>query len=210
MRLLLTLPAVLLLAGCAATTEISTRFLDEEPAIENNRMLLVAQTPEPDIRDQWERTCADIFRDAGFEVTRSGRVMADPMEGTTEELIKLAGQRDTGLVLVGDLTRLLLMPEPVRDLPGAGERRDRERMEPTWTIELGPERERQKAEREAREEPPHLEARLMTGTGTPIWEAESVTEEAREGRAISRSHCRAILRELQEHGLVPGERVPRS
>ena len=208
MRFLFTVLPVLLLAACATTTDISTRFVDEDAVIENPRMLLVAWTPEPEIRDQWEQTCAGIFREAGFQVTRSARLVQDPMEGGTEDLLRRASDGGFGLVLVGDLTRLVLMPEPARDPEVLSERRDRERMEPVWTIELGPDRERQKLEREARERPPELEARLMTGTGTPLWEAESVTEEARHGGAISRSHCRAILEELRDHRLVPGERVP--
>lgn len=196
----------LLLAGCASTTEVSTRFLDEEPVVENNRLLLAARSPETDVRDSWERTCAEIFRNAGFQVTRSARHLPRWQETGVEGLFQWAGANDHGLILAVDLTSLLILPGMPREQEPMGPQRHDRRMEPTWTIEIGPGREDRAAEMERG--PLEMEARLMTGSGQPLWEAETRTDEASAVEPIARSQCRALVDALREHDLVPGKRVP--
>ena len=60
--------AALMLAGCASTTEITTRHSNDEGTAPARSLLLVAQSPEPATRRVWEEVCQPIFQSNALSV----------------------------------------------------------------------------------------------------------------------------------------------
>ena len=64
------LPA-LLVAGCASTTQVPTRFTADESHPPQGTLLLVAHTPEGNTRETWELTCKEIFSSGSLTILLS-------------------------------------------------------------------------------------------------------------------------------------------
>lgn len=203
MRSLLILPlmASLVLGGCASTSELTTRYLAAPAEITGPRLLLAGRSPEPHVRDEWEKSCAEILRDAGFRVTRSARSLPRWFEPGSADLTEWAGEHNTDLILIAELTRLL--PAPMMAPPTQEQRRTpgMHDNEGTLSIPLGESlRDRPRDTPELQQ---NIEIMLLDGSGLPIWAADIQTDEANEIRAVARSQCREMRRVMRELGLTP-------
>lgn len=191
------------LAACAATTEVSTRYLAESRPAPASHLLLVARTPEKAFRREWEDSCADILAGNGLTVTRSYRVLPLWYEPGTERLEEWASKHGADAILVGELTRLVL-PKPDLSHPdvvnsGRGELED-PIGEPEWSFFIG---------RKEKEEDPwpiyqEIFFQLFAANGKSLWSGTTLTHEANNLGAIAGSQCKALRKRLSSMNLLPG------
>jgi hypothetical protein len=198
MRLSL-IAALVLLGGCASTTEIRTRHSDQaeagtEPA---RHILLAARTPEKAKRIQWEKECADTLKRSGLRITRAHQVLPDWQEPGADALEEWSRDHDADAVLLADITGLLLdRPDFPEEDPATGE----PEIQAQWTFYPG-----SKAPEKAEEKSVYEEIRLewITPDGRRPWAGMARTHEAHELGAVARSQCQALGKTLTERGLLP-------
>jgi hypothetical protein len=188
------------LAGCASTSDVSTRY--QPTGTETlERLMLVGRTPEKPLRHRWEDECARAL-EGKAEMVRSHTLLPLWYEPGTERLEDAARQRDIDAILVAELTRLLLprphLPQPdlLNDQRGALEDPIGE---PQWSFFIG------RKEKKDAPNPTYYEVdfQLLAADGTLIWAGSTITHEANELGAIAHSQCRALKKTFNELGLWP-------
>lgn len=200
-RLFPTLPlSMLLLAGCASTTDITTHTVTDTPPPTATSILLAARSPEIDFRESWELTCRPIFADTGLSVHLAHQEVPFWQRDGQPALSHWTDAHRVDRILLVDLTRLLI-PAPhlpdQRELNPLGQ--DTE-VTPTWRVGLDGERipRAPLEDTEAR-----YPAYLMAGDGASLWYGEARTHEANDPAAIAHSQCRALRDALHDGGLLP-------
>ncbi|MBM1144800.1 hypothetical protein GN155_013550 [Alcanivorax sp. ZXX171] len=187
----------LLLAGCASTTEITTRTVTDTPPADAGAILLAAQSPEGDVRETWELICRPIFSRAGLTVYLAHQ--ETPLWRDRDALTDWAAGHGVDRVLLVDLTRLLMSAPNLpadRDLNPLDQ--DTE-VQPTWRLGLDGER----IERDRPGDPEQrFPAYLTDGDGKPLWHGEARTHEANDQAAIAKSQCRALRDVLRQNGTL--------
>ena len=198
--LLPALPA-LLVAGCASTTEVETRYTDGGNHPPQDSLLLVAHTPEGNIRETWELTCKDIFSSDSLTVLLSHQELPLWYEGGKESILDWAQENDVDRILVVELTHMLIdaaaPPTVGNQLNPMGQFAGD--VKPTWQVGIG-------GELAEDEEPTALRqhgAELINADGKPLWTGIATTHEASNAVAIAKSQCSALRRTLREQALVP-------
>jgi hypothetical protein len=193
--------ALLLLASaaCAPTSSLQTRYLaDNAPRADG--LLLVARMPDPAQRRQWERACIDALAVPGLRIVSSHMVMPGWYEAGNDALLAQARQSGLAAVLVAELSGLLLSPMQLPPRNQVSEERfsgPHESQPPRWQIWFGADTPEQPT--------PHrqTDVRLIAASGQTRWEGELTTHEANDLGAIANSQCRALLKTLQAHQLLP-------
>lgn len=183
------------LTACASTSSITSRYLAPSVA-PSASITLAAQTPEQSIRERYETVCAG---ELGTKVTViPAYTLLSSWAGASPE--PLLAVTDTPALLVIDLTSLLL---PAMQMPPGNEVSDARlgsAAGPTYnTWELGSSRSQDSADVD---QVIHVEARLISQSGTTLWEGIIHTHEANDLRAIAQSQCRALADTLGAHGLL--------
>ncbi len=198
--LLATLLPTLLLAGCASTTEVNTRFTSDETFPRQNSLLLVAHTPEGGVRETWELTCRDIFSSDSLTILLSHQEIPLWYEGGKQRILSWAQETGVDRILVVELTHLLIdaaePPQPVNQLnamdqvPGSPP--------PTWEVGIGGDLKKAGIEEALRQHG----TELINAEGTPIWTGVATTHEANNMAAIAKSQCKALRKTLREQGYL--------
>ena len=119
------LPA-LLVAGCASTTQVTTRFTAEGSHPPRETLLLVAHTPEGGTRETWELTCKEIFSSSSLTILLSHQELPLWYEGGKNRILDWAQSNDVQRILVVELTHLLI---DAAAPPTGGN--------PTWQVGIG-------------------------------------------------------------------------
>jgi len=194
------LPA-LLVAGCASTTDVTTRFTDDDTHPPLGILLLVAHTPEGNIRETWELTCKDIFSSNSLTVLLSHQELPLWYEGGKESILNWAQENDVERILVVELTHLLI---DAAAPPAAGNQlnpmdQSAGDVQPTWQVGIGG----GLAKAEVPDALRQHGAELINAEGKPLWTGIATTHEASNAVAIAKSQCSALRRTLREHALVP-------
>ncbi len=194
------LPALLLLTGCASTTEVTTRTVTDTPPPAAETLLLVARSPESDTRETWELTCRPIFERAGLTVLLSHQEVPLWYEQGRKALTRWAAGHQVDRVLMVDLTRLLMSAPHMRERQELNPINQDNEVRPTWRVGLDGER--------IKEAPPadveqHFPADLLTGDGTSLWHGVALTHEANDQTAIAKSQCLALRDTLRQAALLP-------
>lgn len=200
MRWLILLP--LLLAGCASTSEVTTRYRAGQLPPAPERLLLVARTPEQGLRREWENSCAAVLELDGLTITRSHKVLPEWFEPDSEAPQQWARRHGADMILLGELTGLLLRrPEPTsandRHPPSGGI--DDPMGESVFAITLAGKQQQETPASGHREFLFHL----LNADGKTLWSGATRTHEANEVAAIARSQCHALKQHLTETGLLP-------
>lgn len=203
---LLSLLLPLLLAACASTTQIETRY-QIPAAAPASSILLVARTPEANYRKTWENTCAKVFSSLPIHITKSIDALPDWFDSDTRSLTEWVTQQHIDAVLLVNITGLLLappqMPGMSADTSGVAPRAPREDPigVPEWNFFLG-------KKSKALPTPALLhqvEAQLLNPDGKMLWNGLLTTHEANDFEAIASSQCKAIKQILiEQHRLKPG------
>lgn len=202
MRALLPILAlsVLLFAGCASTTEITTRTVTDTPPPAATAIVLAAQSPENDTRETWELTCRPIFAGSGLTVYLAHQEVPFWEQGGHRALSDWTGTHGVERILLVDLTRLLMsaphLPDQ-RELNPLGQ--DTE-VRPTWRLGLDGERIERAPLDDTESSYP---AYLLDGDGASLWHGVARTHEANDQAAIAKSQCRALRDALHGNGLLP-------
>ncbi len=193
------LPAMLL-AGCASTTEVSTRYISETRYPPASPLLLVAHTPEGKVRETWELTCRDIFSSDSLTILLSHQEIPLWYEGGKERILGWAQDNDVDRILVVELTHLLIdsvePPQPVNQLNAMNQPPGNP--PPTWEVGIGGELKKAGLEEALRQHG----AELINAQGSPIWTGVATTHEANEMTAIAKSQCTALRKTLREQGYL--------
>lgn len=194
------LPA-LLVAGCASTTDVTTRFTDDDTHPPLGTLLLVAHTPEGNIRETWELTCKDIFSSNSLTVLLSHQELPLWYEGGKESILNWAQENDVERILVVELTHLLI---DAAAPPAAGNQlnpmdQSAGDVQPTWQVGIGG----GLAKAEVPDALRQHGAELINAEGKPLWTGIATTHEASNAVAIAKSQCSALRRTLREQALVP-------
>lgn len=195
--------AILLLGGCASTTQVETRYQGSSvtPA---HSLLLVARTPEASYRKVWESTCDRVFASLPLTITKSMDALPDWFDSDTKSLTDWLVQNHVDEVLLVDITALLLAPPQMPGMPadtsGVAPRAPHEDPigVPQWNFFIGqkskalpsPSREHQ------------VEAQLLSPQGKMIWNGMLSTHEANDLEAIAGSQCKALKKVLQQQHLL--------
>lgn len=182
--------SLVLLSGCASTSDISTRYFDEDiPSAQ--QILLVARSAENKTRAQWEKICLSELSETDKPIVASYQVMPNLSEGYNQALTGWASQQTLLTdVLIFEISGLLLAPPQIP--PGnevSVERYNPEQPigEPTWKISFG--------KKETQPTPPDrtiTEVRVLTSKGKTRWEGLVTSHEANDITAIARSQCKAL------------------
>jgi len=196
------LVGLMMLQGCASTTEIKTRYLTDTAVPVAPSLLLVGRTPETDTRTLWEDACADALTGGTLSLVRSHDSLPLWYEAGNERLLKWARDNQVDAVLVAEITGLLLAPPQVPpqsymqsehnigDNPGAT---------PSWGFFFGRDPDQTPVPPEIRE----IELHLLDNTGTPLWSGVALTHEANDLDAIASSQCKALKKTLSGLRLIP-------
>ncbi|EKF75027.1 hypothetical protein A11A3_06221 [Alcanivorax hongdengensis A-11-3] len=190
----------LLLAGCASTTDVTTRYQQTPDDSPVQRLLLVAHTPESNVRETWELTCKDIFANRQLTVLLSHQELPLWYEGGKQRILDWAKTHDVQRVLVVELTHLLI---DAAAPPAAGNNlnpmdNNADNLQPTWQIGIGGDLKKDTLPDALREHG----AELFDGNGDPLWTGVTVTHEASELTAISKSQCSALKKTLEKQGYL--------
>lgn len=198
--LIATLLPALLLTGCASTTDVTTRFTNEQAYPRQDQLLLVAHTPEGGVRETWELTCRDIFSSNSLTVLLSHQELPLWYEGGKQRILSWAQETGVDRILVVELTHLLIdaaePPQPVNQLnamnqpPGSPP--------PTWEVGIGGDLKKADIPEALRQHG----AELIDAEGTPIWTGIATTHEANNMTAIAKSQCQALRNTLREQGYL--------
>lgn len=182
--------SLVLLSGCASTSDISTRYFDEDiPSAQ--QILLVARSAENKTRMQWEKICLSELSETGKPIVASHQVMSNLSDGYNQALTGWASQQTLLTdVLIFEISGLLLAPPQIP--PGnevSVERYSPEQPigESTWKFSFG--------QQENQTIPPEriiTETRLLTSEGKTRWEGLVTSHEANDMAAIARSQCKAL------------------
>lgn len=192
--------AVLILAGCASTTEITTRHSNDEGSAPARSLLLVAQSPEPATRRVWEEVCQPLFQSNALSVHLAHQVRPVWYEdGGKQALLRWLRNQPYDRALIVDLTALLLSPPRMTESRDLNPMNSDMRQEPTWRIGIGGKLEKPK-EPDAQQS---YEAEFFDKSGRPLWTGVARTHEANNRKAIARSQCRALHQVLTDRGLIP-------
>lgn len=194
------LPA-LLVAGCASTTQVTTRFTAEGSHPPQETLLLVAHTPEGNTRETWELTCKEIFSSSSLTILLSHQELPLWYEGGKNRILDWAQSNDVQRILVVELTHLLIdaaAPPPASNQlnpmdQSAGD------ITPTWQVGIGGKLAREDAPEALRQHG----AELINANGKPLWTGIATTHEASNTVAIAKSQCTALRKTLKEHALIP-------
>lgn len=194
------LPA-LFVAGCASTTDVTTRFTDEGSHPPQDTLLLVAHTPEGNIRETWELTCKDIFSSNSLTVLLSHQELPLWYEGGKKRILDWAQENDVERILVVELTHLLI---DAAAPPAAGNQlnpmeQSAGDVQPTWKIGIGGDLAKDEVPDALRQHG----AELINADGKPLWTGITTTHEASNAVAIAKSQCSALRRSLREQALIP-------
>ena len=130
---------ILFLAGCASTTQVATRFTAEGVHPPQDTLLLVAHTPEGNIRETWELTCREIFSSSSLTILLSHQELPLWYEGGKERILDWAQDNDVQRILVVELTHLLI---DAAAPPAAGNQLNPMEQtaadtKPTWQVGIG-------------------------------------------------------------------------
>ena len=196
----LLLPA-LLVAGCASTTQVTTRFTAEGSHPPQETLLLVAHTPEGSTRETWELTCKEIFSSSSLTISLSHQELPLWYEGGKTRILDWAQNNDVQRILVVELTHLLI---DAAAPPAAGNQlnpmdQSAGVMTPTWQMGIGGDL----AEKDIPDALRQHGAELINATGKPLWTGVATTHEASNTVAIAKSQCKALRKTLREHHLIP-------
>ncbi len=194
------LPA-LLVAGCASTTQVTTRFTAEGSHPPQETLLLVAHTPEGSTRETWELTCKEIFSSGSLTILLSHQELPLWYEGGKNRILDWAQSNDVQRVLVVELTHLLI---DAAAPPTAGNRlnpmdQSAGEMTPTWQVGIGGELAPEDVPEALRQHG----AELINADGKPLWTGIATTHEASNTVAIAKSQCTALRKTLKENALIP-------
>ena len=132
------LPAVLL-SGCASTTDVATRYTSDKTYAAIDTLLLVARTPEGNIRETWELTCKEIFSGNSLTILLSHQEIPLWYEGGKDRILDWAQKQGVDRILMVELTHLLIdaaqPPQPGNQLnPMDVNNND---IQPTWQVGIG-------------------------------------------------------------------------
>lgn len=188
------------LAGCASTTQITTRTVTDTPPPPATSVLLAAQSPESDTRETWELTCRPVFARSGLTVHLAHQEVPFWDQDGRAALSDWAGQHQVDRILLVDLTGLLTSAPNLPDQRELNPLNQDTEVQPTWRLGLDGQRI-QRAPLEDTED--RFPAYLMDGTGASLWYGIARTHEANDQAAIAKSQCRALRDALRQAGLLP-------
>ncbi len=157
--------AVLLLSGCASTTEVTTRTVTDTPPPPAETLLLVAQSPEGDTRETWELTCRPIFERTGLTVLLSHQEVPLWYERGHKALVEWTADNPVDRILRVDLTRLLMSAPHMRDRQALNPINQDNEVRPTWRVGLDGERIKEAPPADVEQAFP---ADLLAGDGTNL------------------------------------------
>lgn len=196
------LPALLLallLAGCASTTEVVTRSTTTPPQGPAQSLLLVAQTPEDNLRETWEITCQPIFQRRGLTVSLSHQETPLWRNKGRPALLNWARAHHVDRILIVNLTRLLMRPPQMPARHELNPLNQDTEVHPTWRIGIGGTYKEQDQAPDKQSYP----ADLLNNQGANLWHGLARTHEANNQAAIAKSQCTALRDVLVEKGLIP-------
>jgi hypothetical protein len=193
---LLTVSAASLIAACASTSQVSSRYLDAEiPAAQ--QILLVARAAENNMRIEWERVCLAQLKATKINLTPSYIALANWSEGTNEALLDWAAEQTIASeILIFEISGLLIAPPQIPPNNEVSVKRyhpEEPIGEPTWTFSFGA--------KDQKQTPPEryfTEVRLLTAEGQTRWEGLITSHEANDLSAIARSQCKSMVSTLKE------------
>lgn len=193
--------AVILLGGCASTTEIRTQHSAQADAEPAKHILLAARTPEKDKRVQWEKECTATLKRSGLQITQAHKVLPDWQEPGADALQEWTRKNEANAVLLADITGLLLdRPDFPEEDPATGE----PEVQAQWTFYPGskaPEKEKDEQSGDER-----IRVQWIAPDGQRYWAGVARTHEAHEVHAVAHSQCKALGKTLTERGLLPAPR----
>ncbi|MEE2869629.1 MAG: hypothetical protein VYE17_03790 [Pseudomonadota bacterium] len=194
------LPAVLL-SGCASTTDVATRYTSDKTYAATDTLLLVARTPEGNIRETWELTCKEIFSGNSLTILLSHQEIPLWYEGGKDRILDWAQKQGVDRILMVELTHLLIdaaqPPQPGNQLNPMDVNNNN--IQPTWQVGIGGKLEKEEIPDALRQHG----AELISGQGKPIWTGIATTHEASNTVAIAKSQCQALRKTLREQQLIP-------
>lgn len=194
------LPTAIL--GCASTTELTTRYLTDTPVEPAKRLLLVARTPETEVRERWEKTCSQIIDSSKLELIPSYTALPLWYEAGNEHILSWAKAHNVDAILIAELTGLLLAPPQIppqnfmQSERGMGEDTIGDA---TWSFFIG----RKEKDAPLPSEIHEVEFQLITADEATLWNGIAATHEANELEAITTSQCKALKRNLDGLRLLP-------
>mgnify|MGYP000185013071 CR=1 FL=1 len=189
--------ALILVGGCASTTQIETRHSDQAETEPARHILLAARTPEQDKRVRWEKACAGTLKRSGLRITRAHKVLPDWQEPGANALQTWIRDHGADAVLLADITGLLLdRPDFPDENPATGE----PEIQAQWTFYPGRERPEKAEEKSVYEQ---IRVEWITPDGRRHWAGIARTHEAYELSVVAQSQCQALGKTLTERGFLP-------
>lgn len=193
---------LVLVQGCASTTEINTRYLTDTAVAPAPSVLLVGRTPETDMRARWENACAEVLEGRRLTVIRSHEALPLWYEAGNDRLLNWAREHNVDSLLIAEITGLLLAPQ---QLPTQSYMQSERNVgappvgTPTWSFWFGGGNKSTQAPTEIHE----IEFQLLDRDGKTRWNGVGFTHEANELEAIARSQCQALQKSLTGLRLLP-------
>lgn len=198
---------MLLLGGCAATTDMTLRYLADSPVTAVRTMLLVGRTPEFDDRERWENACAKELRQRKLTLITSNTSLPLWHEAGNDHLLTWARENQVDAVLIAELTGLLLAPVqiPPQNFMQSERAIGEGSISPsTWDFSISRNSiDRKEKPTSAPSEIHEVEFQLISPSGKTLWNGIGLTHEANDLEAIAKSQCRALKRNLKNHQLLP-------
>ena len=192
----------LVLASCASTTNITTRYITDTAVPPAKKVLLVARTPEADVREKWEVTCADVLSNRKLDLVPSHTALPLWYEAGNDRLLAWARDNHADAVIIAEITGLLLAPPQMpaqsymqsergvaEDNIGAA----------TWSFFIGRKEKKTPVPPEIHE----VEMQMLSADGKVLWNGVAYTHEANDLEAIAKSECKAMKRNLDGLRLLP-------
>lgn len=198
MRATLLFALILTLAGCASTTQVVTRSTVVAPKGPAHSLLLVAQTPENDIRETWELTCEPIFARTGLAVSLSHQSVPLWQNQGRDALLDWARKHQVDRILIVNLTGLLMQPP---QFPNRHSLNPMNENQPPATFHIGI-----GGTYKEPKQPPETQSYpvdLLNADGGNLWHGLARTHEANDEAAIAKSQCTALRNALEQKGLLP-------
>lgn len=192
----------LLLSACASTTDFNTRYITDTPVPPATSVLLVGRTPETADREHWENACASVLDSRKLTLIRSNTTLPLWYEAGNDHLLKWATENNVDAIIIAELTGLLLAPPQIPPQNFMQSERaigEDDIGSSTWNLFLG----RKEKQRPVPPETHEIEFQLIAKNGNTLWNGVAFTHEANDIKAIAKSQCRALKRDLDGLKLIP-------
>ena len=197
----LLLPVVLALTACASTTEFMRSSEEAKPAKPAMTVLVAGVSTDDVLRRQYESVFITELTRAGLHGVASSDIIPS-LAGLTMPQIRermMAATDRADAVLHVQLMNLVVLPTTSpQDIPSEGAPAQREVGGIAVTLNAPPEPTVRGAQTAV-----DLEVNLYELPARKLlWTALTRTHEANSAEAIARSHARALIKAMREHGYV--------